>query len=313
MTAMATGSVEPPPITSQNPEGAPPDRVDTAAVPEVVYIMGASRSGSTILGVVLDQAKGTFYAGELCDWPERDGMSTVPHSQEFWDAVRSRFGPMPADAKRYKMLFEHPTGIACPSAHRKALRHEYEVVTRSVLDAVKDQAGCETVVDSSHYPRRARTLRRILGKGRVRLVFIVRRPSSVARSFRKTGDKGWLKVNAYLAVVGMLAWFTYLTHPKRDRVRISYESLTNSPVGTGARALGRALEDVDPTNMTPPKVLIGNRFVQSGEHIAIRPVEAVTRLSLTERLTDIFQWPYRVAGSYAAHMMPQTGRDPGPG
>lgn len=309
MTAMATEPFKPDDQASPDPDSEALNPTDTIAVPEVVYIMGASRSGSTILGVVLDQAKGTFYAGELCDWPERDGRSTVPQSQDFWNAVRSRFGPTPVDAERYKMLFEHPTGVAYPSSRRRALRHEYEVVTKSVLDAVRNEAGCQTVVDSSHYPRRARTLRRILGKDKVRLVFIVRRPSSVARSFRKSGDKGWLKVNAYLAVVGLFAWFTYLTHPKKHRVRISYEGLTNSPVGTGARALGRTLEDVDPTNMTPPKVLIGNRFVKSGGPIAIRPVEEVTKLSLTERLTDVFQWPYRVAGSYAAHLMPQTGRD----
>lgn len=280
--------------------------------PDVVYIMGASRSGSTILGVVLGQAQGTFYVGELCDWPERDGEGSVPHSKAFWEQVRARFGPLPKDAQRYKSLFEHPIGIAYPSGRSRSLRNEYEAVTKSVVEAVKAEAGCDTVIDSSHYPRRARTLRKVLGPGRVRLVFIVRRPSSVARSFRNSGDKGWFMVNAYLTVVGLLAWLTYLTHPKKDRVRISYESLTNSPIGTGARALGRTLDDVDPTDMAPPMVFVGNRFVKSGERIAIRPADHEPSLTIAERLTDWLQWPYRAAGSYAAHLVPQKGRDTSP-
>ncbi|MDH3464094.1 MAG: sulfotransferase [Acidimicrobiia bacterium] len=277
------------------PESAP-------APPQVLYIMGASRSGSTILGVVLDQVASTFYAGELCDWPELEGKSTVPHSAPFWDTVRDRFGPVPANAHRYKRVFEHPAGLVNPAAFSRTLRHEYEVVTKAVLEAVKDESDCDTVIDSSHYPRRARTLRRILGKDGVRLVFIVRRPSSVARSFRTSGDKGWFRANAYLAVVGVLSWLVYLTHSKKNRVRISYEALANSPVGTGARALGHPIEGLDPANMNPPRVLIGNRFVKASEAISIRPLTEEPDLTLLERLTDIFQWPYRVAGSYAAHL-----------
>jgi hypothetical protein len=87
--------------------------------------------------------------------------------------------------------------------------------------------------------------------------------------------------------------------------------LTNSPVGTGARALGRTLEDIDPMDMAPPRVFIGNRFVKTADRIAIRPQGSLATLSLAERLTDILQWPYRLAGSYAAHMMQPTGRNTG--
>lgn len=292
-------------VPPADPVKASTPRADPAlgsSCPSVVYIMGASRSGSTILGVVLDQVEDTFYAGELCDWPERDGVSTVPHSKAFWERVREHFGPMPEGASRYKRLFEHPLGIFYLPSHRRALRHEYEIVTKSVLEAVQQESGSPTVIDSSHYPRRARVLRRIVGPDRVRLVFIVRRPSSVARSFHNSGDKGWLRANAYLAVVGLFAWVTYLTHPKAQRVRISYEALTNSPIGTGARALGRPLDGVDPTNMAAPRVFIGNRFVKTDDPISVRPAQEQPNLSVVEKLTDLFQWPYRLAGSYAAHL-----------
>lgn len=264
---------------------------------QVVYIMGASRSGSTILGVLLGQAEGTFFAGELCDWPERDGVSTIPHSKALWDDIRACFGPLPDDAGRYKRVYEHPGGLLSPTALRRSLRREYEGVTRAVLNETKRETGCETIVDSSHYPRRAMALRRILGHKNVRLVFIVRRPSSVARSFRNSGDKGWLRVNLYLAIVGLLAWFTYLTHPGSARARVSYEALTRSPLETGQRALGRPLNGVDPTKMTPPMVFAGNRLVRGTGRIEIKRSAEPASLTIVEKLTDMVQWPYRIEAS----------------
>ncbi|HEX4467726.1 MAG TPA: hypothetical protein VH025_11110, partial [Solirubrobacteraceae bacterium] len=44
-----------------------------AEVTKVLYVMGAGRSGSTILGVMLGNCEGIFYAGELDKWLPREG------------------------------------------------------------------------------------------------------------------------------------------------------------------------------------------------------------------------------------------------
>src|SRR5690242_16633846 len=60
--------------------------------PKVVYIMGAGRSGSTILGVSLGNCADLVYAGELDKWPARSGRPPAPSAEQerFWRAVHSR-------------------------------------------------------------------------------------------------------------------------------------------------------------------------------------------------------------------------------
>ncbi|HEX2367809.1 MAG TPA: sulfotransferase [Acidimicrobiia bacterium] len=274
-----------------------------SGTPEVVFIMGAARSGSTLLGVLIGQSDEVFYAGELCDWAERDGFSTIDHSREFWKRIRDRVGPPTIEAHDYKRIFEHPAGIGRVSAQRNA-RVDYERMTLQVLCAVAGESGCPVVVDSSHYPRRARALRRLLGERKVRLVYLVRRPSSVARSFRASGYKEALSFNLYLMVVSLLSWAAYLTHPRSHRVIVSYESLTVDPLEIGAVALGHPLDGVDPRDLWVPPILTGNRFVRSGSHVAIEPADSAAELTFRERLTDLIQIPTWIAVRSAGRGVP---------
>jgi hypothetical protein len=277
---------------------APTESADSDAIaggsPKVVFIMGTARSGSTLLGTLLGEAAGVFFAGELCDWPHLQGVSTVPRSHSFWKRVRTHIGDLPTGSSDYKRLFEHPAGIVRQVTQHR-LRSQYEGLTVEVLKAVAEESGSATVVDSSHYPRRARVLRRLLGPDQVRLVFLVRRPSSVAQSFRKTGEKGVVDANLYMAGVSVLAWLTYLTHPRRHRAIVSYERMIEAPLEVGGVALGRALQGVDPYRLAQPLVLIGNRFVKTGDEVAFHKAGNPQAPSRQERASDFIQLPLRLA------------------
>jgi hypothetical protein len=277
---------------------APTESVDSEAIgvdpPRVVFLMGTARSGSTLLGTLLGGADGVFFAGELCDWAQLDGISTVPRSQPFWESVRTHIGTLPTRSSDYKRLFEHPAGIV-GQVTRRGLRPGYERLTVEVLTAVAKESGCSIIVDSSHYPRRARVLRRLLGPDHVRLVFLVRRPSSVAQSFRKTGEKGIIHANLYMVAVSLLAWLTYLTHPRPHRAIVSYEQMIAAPLEVGEVALGRPLHGVDPYRMATPLVLIGNRFVKTTDEIAFHKSDNPQAPSPQERVSDFIQWPLRLA------------------
>src|SRR5690348_3987075 len=60
--------------------------------PKVVYVMGAGRSGSTVLGVTLGNCAGVFYAGELDAWLPRSGAPQLDDDTRvrFWDQVRDQ-------------------------------------------------------------------------------------------------------------------------------------------------------------------------------------------------------------------------------
>jgi hypothetical protein len=256
--------------------------------------MGAARSGSTLLGTLLGEVEGVFFAGELCDWANLEGISTVPRSQPFWERVRNHVGPLPNRSSDYKRIFEHPAGIVNRVTQRRE-RSDYGRLTLDVLNGVAKESGRSIIVDSSHYPRRAQALRRLLGPEGVRLVFLVRRPSSVAQSFRKTGDKGVVQANLYMMVVSVLAWLTYLTHPRGHRAIVSYEEMINAPLAVGGVALGRPLTGVDPFHMAPPLVLIANRFVKTDDEIRFNTKGISQPPSPQERLSDFVQWPLRLA------------------
>jgi hypothetical protein len=138
-----------------------------------------------------------------------------------------------------------------------------------VLEAVAQESLCSTIVDSSHYPRRAQALRRILGPDRVRLVYLRRRPGAVARSFRNSGDKSWLSFTLYLVNVWVLAWWTMLTHPRNQRVSITYEDLLADPQEAAESALGRSVGPVDPNHLRVGPVFAGNRFLKTNSEIGI--------------------------------------------
>ena len=277
---------------------APNEPVDSNALavdsPNVVFIMGAARSGSTLLGTLLGEVDDVFFAGELCDWAHLEGVSTVPRSQPFWERVRSHVGPLPNRSSSYKRIFEHPAGLVDRINYRRE-RSDYEHLTLDVLEGVATESGASIIVDSSHYPRRAQVLRRLLGPDRVRLVFLVRRPSSVAQSFRKTGEKGVLQANLYMMVVSVMAWLTYLSHPRSRRAIVSYEMMVEAPLTAGGVALGKPLVGVDPYQMSPPQVLIGNRFVKADEDVKFNVRGNTEAPNLQERLSDLVQLPLRLA------------------
>ena len=75
-------------MQDQSTAAAAPDA--TAARPQVVYVMGSGRSGSTILGLALGNCDGVFYAGELDNWLVRSGTPVLGGLERtrFWSTVR---------------------------------------------------------------------------------------------------------------------------------------------------------------------------------------------------------------------------------
>src|SRR2546423_1281723 len=150
--------------------------------------MGSARSGSTILGVALGNCDRVFYAGELHQWLLRCGEPVYrgPRAVELWQGVADRL-----DAHRdlcgdecFRRL-EHSTAILRPGRRLRArrLRSRFRAFNRDFFAALAEATGAETVVDTAHYPLRARELRRTPGV-ELHLVFLVRDPHAVVEAFR---------------------------------------------------------------------------------------------------------------------------------
>ncbi len=223
--------------TAAGDAGNPPQ----TGPPKVVYVMGSGRSGSSILGVALGNCQGFFYAGELDRWLPSGGIPSLGGTERtrFWSAVREQVD-VPQDMldSRARDQLERAGGLfrLGGRAGRRALRRRYRQASGQIVGAVADVAGVAHVVDTSHFPLRARELKAVEGID-VYLLFMVRDPQRVLASFTRTVPandpltraKLILKTNLDLWLTHLLAIAVFLGHRRDRRLFLHYEDLTAQP------------------------------------------------------------------------------------
>lgn len=279
----------------------------TAKRLQVVYVMGAGHSGSTILGAALGNCGDAFYAGEVEEWLARSGEPGLggPERAEFWRRVGDRvdraaaaelFGPVANGAFERSSAFLRVDRWPA----RRRLRRRYRAVARELLQAIADVAGVERVVDSSHFPLRARELERI-EEIELYLVMVARDPQDVIASNVRTISRREvaerrvriLALNASLWLTHLLSTIVFVRHPRERRVFVRHEDFVADPEGVLRQivvALGLAVELPDLGALRAGLALMGNKLILS-ETIAVqRSTRRPKRWSL---LTAAMQsgWP----------------------
>jgi hypothetical protein len=201
--------------------------------------MGAGRSGSTILGVALGNCADVFFAGELDKWLARGGVPkrTDPARTDFWQAVRSRVAD-PDDVReghphRYLERSSALVRLGRRRARRR-LRAPYRHLAGELYEAVSVVSGASCLVDSSHYPLRARELQS-LDSVELYLLLLVRDPQDVVASFARDDvvERRFspLTTRLYLLLTYLIASWVFLEHPRDRRMLLFYEDLLADPPG----------------------------------------------------------------------------------
>jgi hypothetical protein len=207
--------------------------------PKVVYVVGAGRSGSTIIGVALGNCTDVFFAGELHLWLGRGGRSPIRGANrneraEFWARVAGDV-EVPEDFPRREARFLEKTGALFRLDRRRSqrrLRGSYRRITEQLYGAVSRAAGATHVVDTSHFPRRALELQTLPGID-LYLLFVVRDPRSVVSSYSRDEvdfrQFNVLTTNAYLWLTYGLSVVAFLRQPRRRRLLVRYEQFMADP------------------------------------------------------------------------------------
>jgi hypothetical protein len=274
--------------------------------PGVVYVMGAGRSGSTILGVALGNCAGVLYAGELDKWLLRSGVPPLGGEERarFWRTVRDRV----ADAGE---LFGGEARILERSSdllrvrhwrRRRRLRERYRRVSQQLLCAISQAAEARFVVDTSHYPLRARELQALAGID-LYLVFLVRDPQSVVASFkRRDVPEPTFAVhasNAYLWLTHLVSLVVFLRQRADRRMFVRYEDFVANPrtvVGQILAQIGASSPVPDFTSLKPGVPFQGNRLLRSDAAIAMsRDASGPAHRSIA---TSVLQFPWRLVLSW---------------
>jgi len=246
----------------------------------VIYVMGAGRSGSTILGVTLGNCAGVFYAGELDKWLVRSGVPQLGGSERgrFWSIVREDVdgaaelfgGEAHSCLDRSSALFRIHKWAA-----RRRLRRRYRHVAEELYRAIARARGVTHIVDTSHYPLRARELQELDGID-LYLIFLVRDARSVVASLdrRDVVERrfGALAANAYLWLTHLLSVFVFLRHPRDRRLLLRHEDFVADPEGILRDVLDRVGSPAAIPHLTSLRTGIpfhGNRLIRS-DVIALR-------------------------------------------
>ena len=210
----------------------------TPGRPKVLYVMGAGRSGSTILGVALGNCGNVFFAGELDRWLARSGVPRDgPERTRFWSVVREGvddaaelFGGKTTSLERSSALLDIRKWPA-----RRRLRQRYRRVSEDLYLAIRRVTGMTDIVDSSHYPLRAREAAEALQGIDLYLLFLVRDPQGVVASLGRDDVPerrfGVPRANAYLWLTYVLSVFVFLRHPRDRRLFVRHEDFVADPGG----------------------------------------------------------------------------------
>jgi Sulfotransferase family len=216
--------------------------------PKVIYVMGAGHSGSTILGLTLGNCSGVFFAGEIARWLRYDGVPRLPGEDRarFWRAVREAVEVPPEVLGRPARRLERSTGAFRVRSWReqRRLRGRYRRVTEELYRAIARAASATHVVDTSHFPRRARELQALRGID-LYLLFVVRDAQSVVASYGRENvphKQTWKMgtANAYLWLTYLLSVIVFLRQPRERRLFVRHEDFVADPDGVIAEILARA-------------------------------------------------------------------------
>ncbi len=237
---------------------------------KILYIGGWTRSGSTLLDVLLGQLDGFFSTGELHSIWDRGvlkerhcGCDNTVAECEVWSRVLHSAGPAgvaaDAHARRLSELQQRTVRLRTlprlllsarrPQSSWTDLR-EYSSALTSLYDAIHSVTGCRVVVNSSKLAQEAAVISNVADVDPY-FLHLIRDPRAVAysmsrqkmlqsqpgaqvrmpRSSPAESTAGWLRMNIASELVGR-TWGA-------DRyMRVRYEDLTSRPGVTLAQIAG---------------------------------------------------------------------------
>ncbi len=241
---------------------------------KVVYVMGAGRSGSTILGVALGNCDGIFFAGELARWHRRRGVPLAGDEREsFWMRVRAALGDdAPSLGREAALLQRSSVAFALRARRARArLRGPYRESARMLFDAIAEVSGDGVIVDTSHFPRRARELQE-LDAIDLHLLLLVRDPQGVIGAYRRRDVKqgpefGTPRTIAYLWMTYLWSLPVFLRQPRARRMFVQHERFLEDPEGVLGEILSWVGSDAaipDLTALDTGTSFLGNRLAGSG-------------------------------------------------
>lgn len=252
----------------------------------LIYIIGAGRSGTTLLDIILGNTSSSISLGEINRFFKRAGIPPKRANNDevflFWEKIKKDFdekfpGTNYDDlAKVFHRNEYHSTVIknvirGCDQEYMILLSSHYNVIFDNVIE--------ENVVESSKYPLRAFNISKALKDQdiNVKYIYIKKDPVKVVKSFTKKDieqpSKNFIASNIYYLLVNMLCSFIVkrLKRKGHKTYEITFEKLMNDPVGSLrslADEFNMDLSEVE--SLISAKKALSTGFLFDGNRIRIK-------------------------------------------
>lgn len=283
----------------------------------VIYVMGAGRSGSTVLDTILNNHPDVIGVGELVhlfmegdDQRENCSCGEPRDTCSVWQSVRERWSERTGissitDHERLMTKFTRVQRLAIPEWHRLRTGNpdpdfaECLRQTQATYQAISEVTGKRVIIESSKNPLRAKLLCLTPGLD-VRLVHLVRDVRGVAWSRRKPFAKSKeggvpqdIRPKPIHLATGYWLFMNFLSEqvrkafPNQPSTRIHYEDFVSAPEQS-LNAIGEvagldystvATRLLAGESMAPGHLYAGNRVRTAG------PIRLRRDMAWAEKLT----------------------------
>ena len=270
----------------------------------LIYIIGAGRSGTTLLDILIGNGENIFSIGELNRFPNHDGIppefEPETKNYRFWQQIRSRvvrdFDLM--SQKKHHSQFEYHVGLLLQLAglySRKSL-NVYHSFLCKMYKIIFAETDVDTLIESSKYPGRALNLSKVLPY-RLAFIYLKRDPVRVVQSFQKKNieqpPKHWIIANLYYFLVNLLCHIVLSGIKNKHMViTIKYEDLLREPIATLEAIqqhldvnLLAAIEKIRANRGLEVGCLFDGNRIRTQEEIYIQGEESAKTFDTIDRLT----------------------------
>ncbi|WP_053990708.1 sulfotransferase [Mangrovimonas sp. TPBH4] len=183
----------------------------------LIYIIGAGRSGTTLLDIILGNNEDAISLGEINRFYKRKGYPPKRESKskefEFWDKIRENLSKKVGGLDFKKLEEESRANEYHSNVLKKILGYDSEMYShhlRLMYETLHENIEQNLIVESSKYPLRGVNLSRMVPSNLfdIKYVYLKKDPISVVASFQKKNieqpSKGFISANIYYLLVNLL-------------------------------------------------------------------------------------------------------------
>tara|TARA_B110000091_G_scaffold103956_1_gene112932 strand:+ start:9906 stop:10769 length:864 start_codon:yes stop_codon:yes gene_type:complete len=211
----------------------------------LIYIIGAGRSGTTMLDIVLGNTSESLSLGEINRFFKRNGIPPKRNIKDktflFWKKIREDFEIR--NENIFLSFFDQNQLMDSNEYHSAVFKSvfgkcdkNYKTLLNNLYDSIFANTTDKIIIESSKYPLRALNLSRLERKDvEIKYIYLKKDPVKVVKSFNKKDieqpTKGFFKSNIYYFGVNALCIITVYFLKRRGHkiAKIKYEDLILNP------------------------------------------------------------------------------------